>query len=149
MASKIYSVEDFRHEYLDRFGMETRCTDEQIRAIAQRNIIARADVEWRHGEKQVRDPVPFILDDMWDADRSNPQAKLAPRRLTNVEFVADLMEHSRYGALAQLFVIDALWKWSEIISKADPKSCGNAIMDGKGWVAVAKEIREKLEARKS
>ncbi|WP_166296872.1 hypothetical protein [Bradyrhizobium sp. 2S1] len=45
---------------------------------------------------------------------------------TNVQFVRDLMEHSQFGAMTQLFVLDALDKWSGM---------------------VAKEIQEKINAR--
>jgi hypothetical protein len=65
----------------------------------------------------------------------------------NISFVRDLMNHSKYGALAQLFVLDALDKWSEMVSKAEPASVDNAMINGHAWVGVAKEIKEKLNAR--
>lgn len=67
---------------------------------------------------------------------------------TNVQFVRDLMEFSRYGALAQIFVIDALDKWSKKISECDPAQVDSAMINGEAWVGVAKEIQRKIEERK-
>jgi hypothetical protein len=71
-----------------------------------------------------------------------------PKPKTNVQFVTDLMEFSRYGALAQIFVIDALDKWSKKISECDPAQVDNAMINGEAWVGVAKEIQQKIEDRK-
>lgn len=35
---------------------------------------------------------------------------------TNVEFVTKLMEFSQHGALSQLFILDAIDKWSKKIA---------------------------------
>lgn len=72
-----------------------------------------------------------------------------PKRKTNTAFVRDLMEHSAYGPLAQLFVIEALHKWSGHVAKADPADLDNPLISGAAWVGVAKEIHAKLEARMS
>lgn len=69
------------------------------------------------------------------------------RPRTNVEFVAELMEYSRHGALAQLFVLDALDKWSKIISETDPAKLDNVLVNGEAWKSVAKEINDKIAAR--
>ena len=66
---------------------------------------------------------------------------------TNVQFVRDLMEHSNYGALAQLFVLDALDKWSKIIAESDPAKGDSPLISGQAWVGVANEIQEKINAR--
>ncbi|WP_439357888.1 hypothetical protein [Bradyrhizobium sp. DASA03007] len=71
-----------------------------------------------------------------------------PKPKTNVQFVTDLMEFSRYGALAQVFVIDALDKWSKKISEVDPAQVDSAMINGEAWVGVAKEIQQKIEERK-
>ncbi|WP_315729864.1 hypothetical protein [Bradyrhizobium sp. SZCCHNRI2010] len=68
-------------------------------------------------------------------------------RSDNITFVSDLMNHSQYGALAQIFVIDALSKWSEIIAKTDPVEIDSPMINGQSWVAVAKEIKQKIEER--
>jgi hypothetical protein len=67
-------------------------------------------------------------------------------RPTTEKFVLDLMTHSRYGALAQLFVIEAISKWSEIIAEADAAKVDNGLICGQAWIAVAKEISAKIDA---
>jgi hypothetical protein len=69
---------------------------------------------------------------------------MAKRPMTNIEKVHHLMTHSRYGALAQLFVMDALHKWADIISKASPEQVGNGFVNGEAWIGVAREIRNAL-----
>lgn len=66
---------------------------------------------------------------------------------TNVEFVTDLMEFSRYGALAQVFVIEALRRYAFQVSIADPKLLDSPGLSGAAWVAVGKEIDAKLAAK--
>ena len=68
------------------------------------------------------------------------------RPMTNIEKVRHIMDHSSYGALAQLFVMDALHKWSEIVSKASPPDVANAFVSGEAWIGVAKEIHGKLRS---
>ncbi|WP_185732926.1 hypothetical protein [Burkholderia seminalis] len=41
------------------------------------------------------------------------------QRMTNLECLTDIMEFSRYGALAQAFVMDALSKHAEHIAKLE------------------------------
>jgi len=74
-----------------------------------------------------------------------------PKQKTNVEVITDIMEYSEFGALAQMFVIDALTKaakrvaeapWPEI-SKAFE---GNQMISARAWQGVAKEIQAKLDA---
>jgi hypothetical protein len=66
------------------------------------------------------------------------------RPMTNIEKVTHIMTFSKYGGLAQLFVMDALHKWTEIISKASPAEVGNGFIDGDAWIGVAREIQETL-----
>lgn len=71
------------------------------------------------------------------------------QRKDNVAFVKDLMTHSRYGALAQLFVIDALSKWADKISSVEPQAVDSPMISGEAWVGVAKEIKDKIDGRLS
>lgn len=66
---------------------------------------------------------------------------------TNVEFVTRIMEFSNYGALAQIFVIEALRRWSDLVAESDPAKCDSPMISGHAWVGVAKEIKAKLEER--
>lgn len=71
---------------------------------------------------------------------------MAKRRMTNIEKVCHMMTYSAYGALAQLFVMDALHKWSGIVSKASPEQVGNGFVDGATWIGVAGEIQRTLRS---
>ena len=67
---------------------------------------------------------------------------------TNVEFVTNMMEFSRFGALAQVFIIQAIDQYSKRVAEADPATIDGGFISGQAWVGVAKEIQQKLEARK-
>ncbi len=67
------------------------------------------------------------------------------KRKTNVQVVKQIMEFSNYGPIAQLFVMDALSKFAEKVSKADPAEVGNGLISGEAWVGVAKEIKQTLD----
>lgn len=71
--------------------------------------------------------------------------------MTNLECLTQIMTFSRYGALAQAFVMDALSKQAEHIAQMPleqlQESFGNHPMIGANtWQLVAKEIHEKLQA---
>jgi hypothetical protein len=70
---------------------------------------------------------------------------------TNVDFIADMMESSRQGPIVQMFIMDALTKYSAMMAKMTPKELEK---DGKwgfiapqAWIDAAKEVNEKMEAR--
>lgn len=70
-----------------------------------------------------------------------------PTRKTNVEAITELMEFSKYGALAQMFVIDALTRHAEAVMEA-PDSAFESMagfIAPQAWRGVAKEIKEKLD----
>jgi hypothetical protein len=68
--------------------------------------------------------------------------------LTNIEFVTEIMDFSRYGGIAQMFVIDALLKQSESVAKSKPEDYPkNMIVHPESWIGVAKEISQKLKDR--
>lgn len=76
----------------------------------------------------------------------------APARedMTNVEFVTKLMEFSQFGPLAQLFVLDALDKWSQKIIDNEATvlaTMKDGFIAGEAWVGVAKEINKKIKER--
>lgn len=88
-----------------------------------------------------------IIDRHWGLQTiSNENA-----RMTNVEFVVDMMEHSRFGALSQLFVIESIRKWSKITSEATDEqlNMGQGLVSPEAWRGVAKEVLEKIEAKYS
>jgi hypothetical protein len=66
--------------------------------------------------------------------------------MTNIEKVAHVMTYSKYGALSQMFVMDALHQWSRIISNAPPERLDNGFVHAEAWIAVATEIQEALRS---
>lgn len=52
------------------------------------------------------------------------------RPMTNIEKVTHIMSHSDYGALAQCFVMEALHKWSGLISRAKASEVDNGFISG-------------------
>jgi len=72
------------------------------------------------------------------------------RKATNVEFVTNLMEYGQYGPLTQIFIIDAIQRHAEHFAKMDPVKLQEAwgenyIIDARGWIEVAKMVKEALE----
>lgn len=73
------------------------------------------------------------------------------RHTTNLECLTDIMEFSRYGALAQAFVMDALSKHAERVATLPldelQKQLGDhPLVSARAWHGVAREIHTKLEA---
>lgn len=69
-------------------------------------------------------------------------------KMTNVEFVAHVMNSG--SPMNQLFVLDALQKWSEYIVKNEAevlKSFENTMIYGPAWVAAARHVQEKFAER--
>lgn len=69
---------------------------------------------------------------------------------TNVQFMKRIMEFSRYGALSQLFIMDALKKHADHIANmpyAEFKAQfgDNALVNANAWQGVAKEIAQEFE----
>ncbi|WMD19665.1 MULTISPECIES: hypothetical protein [Achromobacter] len=69
--------------------------------------------------------------------------------MTNVECVADLMEFSSYGPLAQMFVVDALLKHATTVAELSDAELEawpeNPLFHVHSWRGVAQEIKRKLE----
>ena len=73
------------------------------------------------------------------------------RPMTNLDCVTAIMTFSRYGALAQAFVMDALSKHASHIAAMPPEELQEQFGDrptisAEAWQAVAREIHQKLEA---
>ncbi|RIV48823.1 hypothetical protein [Burkholderia pseudomallei] len=70
---------------------------------------------------------------------------------TNVDCVMEIMNFSRYGALAQAFVMDALSKHAAHVARMPLEELNEQfgdqpIVSAKAWHGIAREIHEKLEA---
>lgn len=76
------------------------------------------------------------------------------KRLDNEEFMLDLMRFSKFGALVQGFIFQAIHQYAKQVAEADPKlfepekSEGVVLcIHGPAWQGVAKELFQKLEER--
>ena len=72
-------------------------------------------------------------------------------RMTNLECLTDIMEFSRYGALAQAFVMDALSKHAKRVAtlpldELQEQLGDHPLVSARAWHGVAQEIHTKLEA---
>lgn len=68
-------------------------------------------------------------------------------RLSNENFVSLLMSNSEHGALAQVFVVEAIRCYSEMIVSNPVPEDDTSIISGKAWNALANEIHEKVKKR--
>lgn len=67
--------------------------------------------------------------------------------MTNTEFVADLMAYSYHGALTQVFIIEAIRRYAEIIiAQSKPVEHGNGCVSVIAWHEIAEEIKTRMEA---
>ncbi|WP_404299014.1 hypothetical protein [Alicycliphilus denitrificans] len=64
---------------------------------------------------------------------------------TNVEFITELMEYSRFGGMVQVLVIQALRDGvEEIANYPHPEHFDNGLFDGTYWQAIAKDVARQL-----
>ena len=82
----------------------------------------------------------------------------AKYRPTNIDLVVDLMNYSKFGALSQVFIMEAITRYAEQMAQATPEQLTpKAPEDGQegismgfpaqAWIGVAKDIQARLEAR--
>jgi hypothetical protein len=67
------------------------------------------------------------------------------KRKTNIQAVKQMMEFSQYGALAQLFIMQAIAKYADACSEAEPASMDSGFISGANWQAVAKDIKRQMD----
>lgn len=70
--------------------------------------------------------------------------------MTNLECLTEIMTFSRYGALAQAFVMDALSKHAERVATVPLETLQeqfgvHPLISVEAWQGVAQEIQTKLE----
>jgi len=67
---------------------------------------------------------------------------------TNVQLVKRLMEFSKYGALSQMFIIDAITKHAEAVAKSKVSDYSrDSLVVPESWIGVATEIRDEFDER--
>lgn len=59
--------------------------------------------------------------------------------MTNVEKVTHMMEHSNYGALKQVFIMEAIRNYSEQTVKSDFSKWNNGFISKDAWKSIAEE----------
>lgn len=65
---------------------------------------------------------------------------------TNEKIVKDIMTRSKYGALAQMFVMDAINKLANTVAESKPSEYPkNGFISPEAWIGVAKEIQKELK----
>lgn len=70
-------------------------------------------------------------------------------RLTNTEFITELMEFSPCGPLMQGFVLEALRLYSDSVVQRQNELPDDGFIPRTAWVRCAQEVLTKLEARRS
>lgn len=63
---------------------------------------------------------------------------------TEVQILDELLSGSKYPKMMADFIMTALDGYSKTVSNCKPEQVGNARLDGKTWIAVANEVKEKL-----
>lgn len=66
------------------------------------------------------------------------------KRKTNIQVVNQMMEFSQHGALAQLFILQAIEKYADACIAAKPEEMENGFISGVAWQGVAKDLKRQL-----
>lgn len=69
---------------------------------------------------------------------------MAKKPQTNTAKIVDAMKFSNYGALAQVFIMDAIYKQGKAVEAASLEDLENPMINAKAWQGVAIEILNKL-----
>jgi hypothetical protein len=70
------------------------------------------------------------------------------KRKSNTEFLVDVMDFSRHGALMQVFILDGLAKWAEQVAASTPADYPKFTgVHPESWIACGKELKAKLDER--
>lgn len=124
--------------------MENQYDDEEI------------TVQIKVGARGVWMDVPVMAQDEFAAVRfierqlSNLKGKTVSftnEPTNNVELVTAMMEFSKFGALAQAFIVEAITRYAKQVSNSTPEQYGeNSIVAPESWIGVGKEIKTKMDA---
>lgn len=70
---------------------------------------------------------------------------------TNVGVLVELMEYSKFGPLAQMFIMDTVARHARAVADADPATAAwdGGLVSFEAWQGVAREIAAKLDAHLS
>ena len=71
---------------------------------------------------------------------------MSQERLSNEEFVQHLMSFSQYGAMTQIFVIEAIRFYAESVSRTpEPTEDSNEMINPKLWHRIATDITKAMK----
>ena len=71
---------------------------------------------------------------------------MSEKRLTNEEFISSLMSFSQYGAMTQVFVIEAVRYYAEQVSNTPvPEDDPRAIISPVLWHRIAVDIKKAMD----
>ena len=66
---------------------------------------------------------------------------------SNEDLVKDLMNYSPYGALCQVFIMEAIQRYAEQVAASNPEDYDmGAMIAPEAWIGVAKDIKARCEA---
>lgn len=66
------------------------------------------------------------------------------KQKTNVQFVKQIMEFSRHGALKQVFVMQALEQFALSVASKTPEQLDTPMVAGAAWHGCATELLREL-----
>lgn len=64
---------------------------------------------------------------------------------TNIEFMANLMQFSPTGPMMQLFTIEGLRKYSEMVLAAPNEQLDNGVVNPESWKSCARDFLLRLD----
>lgn len=70
---------------------------------------------------------------------------MGKRHMTNEEKVHYMMRFSKYGALRQMFIMEALRQYSQLVIDAGAEHFDSGFINGEAWVGVAGETLKDLD----
>jgi hypothetical protein len=81
------------------------------------------------------------------ADRTKTfHSRVEAKRRSNEDIIQELMQHSKFGGLAQAFVMAGLRVYAESIASTErPEAQPNAVIDPALWHDIATDTFERLE----
>lgn len=85
-------------------------------------------------------------------EEHSPDAQGDSRYATNVEVVTKLMNFSRYGALAQAFIVEAISRYADQCSamtdeQVEKHDAEQGMLSYKAWRGVAQEIKAAMDEK--
>ncbi len=65
---------------------------------------------------------------------------------SNEDLVLDLLKFSKFGAMGQVFIVEAIRSYADDMAARDPATVGNGLVAGQAWVDIAKDVQARCGA---